>query len=119
MEPNFKNCPFRTTLDNGELVCGLAKKILKSEQNTLYVINDSICQRCYETNEIPEEKKINTVVAEILTNAATKVIAANGITDCTVEKAKKLMDYMNKQVVKPPCGCNKTNKLIRNIGKIR
>ena len=111
-------CPFRQISSEGT-ICTLAKKILKSENNLLYIINEQTCEQCFATKEIPNTKKINTVVAEILKNAANKVIELNGTQDCSVERAGKLLEHISNpkkvaivqsipdktEITKKDCGC--------------
>jgi hypothetical protein len=115
---DFTTCPYRSQGQNGDIVCNLAASIIKSSDNSLCVINDTVCQACYETNEIPNEKKINTIVARVLQVAAGQIIKRNEPPD-EVQRANDLLQYIKDQLPEK-CNCgNKRKTIIRKIGKIR
>lgn len=107
-------CVYRKITKQGT-ICGLAKLILKSQHDELYVINETTCENCFATNEIPNTKKVNKVIVELLSRAAEEVIISNGVDDCSPERAQKLLDHINNpektvKVLSTPkkgCGCKK------------
>ncbi len=109
------NCPYRSFQDD-QLYCGLAKEILKSENNGLYYISDAVCTACAVEGLPTSPKQINKIVAAKLADAAHTVISAGGFDDCPKDRAEKLLAHIKKSF--PGCGCTGKRQK-RNIGRQR
>lgn len=100
LNESYKNCPFR----NGQF-CQLVKNILNSpKEDGCGMVDDEICKRCYETEDIPSENIINNVVASVLSKDVLKIIKLKGTEFMPLDRALKLYDYMDE--IKQTCSCN-------------
>ena len=110
------NCPYRSHDKNDQLYCGLAKEIIKSGNNGLYYIDDTVCTACAIEGLPTSPKQINKVVAGRLANAAHTVIGAGGFDDFPKDRAEKLLNHIKKSF--PDCGCTGKRQK-RNLGRQR
>ena len=114
---DIPNCSYRSNDINGKLYCGLAKDILKSEDDSLYYISDKTCIACAAEGLPKSTKQINKIVAMKLATAAQTIINVGGVDDCSKDKAEKLINHIKKSF--PGCKCSGGKNLKRNLGRNR
>lgn len=67
-------------------------------------VDDKVCEKCYNTGDIPSDNVVNNVVGSILFKECLKIIKSDGTEFMSVDRANKLYDYLHE--VKQTCSCN-------------
>ena len=90
------DCPFRDQVKTAERIetarCGLLQQIVGAENEGQFRVGRDACRACRNTYR-PSIGTINSVVASFLYAITDRIIDADGIAGCDVDKAQNLQDW--------------------------
>jgi len=105
--PQIVSCPYRTPASPSgnhcevgtDGFCALLGTVLDVQSLELTRVSQGICRGCLASDD-PTTTRFNRFFASAVVNSAERVIANNGIAECSASKAKKLRHHAISEIVR-------------------
>jgi hypothetical protein len=86
--PTIATCRWRS-VNGASAECGLVARLTGVAAGGLSAVSDATCDACCSSFP-PSPRRLNPIVASLVFSAASRIAAAGGTPDCSVERADRL-----------------------------